>query len=163
MGGLVFNNTALVALRAIGKLDLVGALQGEKRCPPGVREEFGQSPGKPNLPEWIRVESPAAGYLARHPQLAGLGRGEREGIALAIEVGAAFVSDDLTARKKARALGLSVTGTLGLLSRMYEICFFERVDFERSVSTLGTSGVLWVTDELKRAALQVQKPGRDQT
>jgi predicted nucleic acid-binding protein len=47
-----------------------------------------------------------------------LGPGEREAIALAVELGAdEIILDDLSARRMATSLGIPVIGTLGLLLR----------------------------------------------
>ena len=49
------------------------------------------------------------------PQL--LGRGERASLAIAFNRGAAIATDDALARKVARDLGVSITGTIGILQR----------------------------------------------
>jgi len=49
------------------------------------------------------------------PQL--LGRGERTSLAVAFNRRAAIATDDALARKVARHLGISITGTIGILQR----------------------------------------------
>jgi len=52
------------------------------------------------------------------PLVASLGAGEREVLALAAEIaGSLAILDDAVARRHARLLGLSFTGTLGVLVR----------------------------------------------
>jgi len=57
-----------------------------------------------------------------------LGAGEREVITLAIqEPGALVVLDDARARKQARALGIRLTGTLGVLLKAKQLGFLPAV------------------------------------
>ncbi|RKY62822.1 MAG: DUF3368 domain-containing protein [Candidatus Latescibacterota bacterium] len=80
--------------------------------PPAVREEaFGSNP----LPEWIE-ERQLSQPLAPRIMAVSLGPGEREAIALALELKATrLLLDDLPARRLASSLGLEIIGTLGLL------------------------------------------------
>lgn len=66
-----------------------------------------------NLPPWIQVKTPA--YVTTE-SIKGLGKGETEAIALAIEEKAdAVLMDDKKAIREARSNGLVVITTLGLL------------------------------------------------
>lgn len=111
---VVANSSPLIALDRIGQLHLLPALWGQIHIPPAVRQEvFG-----PNAaPDWIAetaLRQPAAARISS----ARLGPGEREAIALALELGAAeIIIDDLPARRLAYTLGVPVIGTLGLLLR----------------------------------------------
>jgi predicted nucleic acid-binding protein len=82
--------------------------------PPAVHiEVFGSS----LLPDWI-MERVLAQPLVPRMAAARLGPGEREAIALALEVSAGeVILDDLAARRLATSLGLTPIGTLGLLLR----------------------------------------------
>ena len=75
-----------------------------------IREEFGEP-----LPSWMEVKE----VVNKHYQElleATLDKGEASAIALAIELGdVLLVVDDLKGRKEAKRLGLSITGTLGVL------------------------------------------------
>jgi predicted nucleic acid-binding protein len=110
-GVVVSNSSPLIALERIGHLDLMRALLGEVVVPPAVLAEvFGDR----NPPSWLRVVSPQGAIAdAASPTL---GRGEREAIALAVEMGARrVILDDLPARRLAASLGVPVIGTAGLL------------------------------------------------
>lgn len=111
---VVSNSSPLIALDRIGQLSLLPALFGTIIVPPAVRQEvFGSGP----LPGWLE-ERRVAQLLAPRMVTSYLGPGEREAIALAVEVDAAEVLlDDLPARRLAGALGMPVLGTLGLLLR----------------------------------------------
>ena len=65
---------------------------------------------------WIEVHAPRDLGTVSLP--AGLGTGEREILALGIQLSSAvLILDDRSARRSAGALGLSYTGTLGILMR----------------------------------------------
>jgi predicted nucleic acid-binding protein len=110
---IVSNSSPVIALVRIERLDLVPALLQSVVIPPAVTREI--APSIPDLPSWVSVRVPGG----RSPVLTlrgRLGAGERDAIALAVEVGAeAVVLDDLPARRAAEAAGLSVIGTVGLL------------------------------------------------
>ena len=50
----------------------------------------------------------------------GLHAGERDALAIAIQQRAVFLTDDYKARNAANALGMEITGTLGILLTYYE-------------------------------------------
>jgi hypothetical protein len=94
--------------------------------PPAVWQEV--AVGGKGLPEsdqlrsavaegWIEVRSPAALLPLPDWQAATLGRGELEAMALAKELGALLLTDDLDGRQIAESVGLQVTGTVGILIR----------------------------------------------
>lgn len=110
---IVSNYSPLIALARIERLDLVPALLHSVLIPPAVAREI--EPSIPVLPPWVAVKAPAGRRSTLAPQ-GRLGDGEREAIALAVDVGAdAIILDDLPARRAAEAAGVSVIGTLGLL------------------------------------------------
>lgn len=103
----------------IGCDQVLPALFGRLVIPEGVLRELGHSAGPPrvqewarNLPSWIDVRTPTNS----DPTLDWLGPGEREGLALAQEIGADLILiDDLPARQEAEKRRFRVTGTLGIL------------------------------------------------
>ena len=110
-GIVVSNSSPLIALDRIGRLELLNRLLGEVLVPPAVaREVFLDR----ELPGWIRIKP-----LTRSPEIfmsPTLGAGEREAIALAVELGASrVILDDLPARRLAATLRLPVIGTVGLI------------------------------------------------
>lgn len=110
-GPVVSNSSPLIALDRIGQLELLRSLVGEIAVPPAVgREVFADA----SPPSWIRVVT--ASSTSDEITSPTLGRGEREAIALAAELGARWlILDDLPARRVAASLGLPVIGTVGLL------------------------------------------------
>jgi hypothetical protein len=105
---VVADASPLIALQRIGQLELLERLFGEVLVPPLVAEEFGPLPG------WITRRTLGPAIPAELPR--SLDPGEREAIALALELKAErVILDDLPARKAAGRLGLPVIGVLGIL------------------------------------------------
>jgi hypothetical protein len=110
---VVSNSSPLIALSRIQRLDLLPAIFESILIPPAVAREI--APSIPVLPTWLQIQPPSvlppAPLLRRR-----LGAGEREALALAIELKADWIIlDDLPARRSAQAAGLNVIGTLGTL------------------------------------------------
>jgi predicted nucleic acid-binding protein len=78
--------------------------------PEGVLKEFGSVNMECHSAQ--KVESRLADFLARDSNL---GRGESEVIALAYETKRKALIDDLKARKVALDLGLTISGSIGIL------------------------------------------------
>jgi uncharacterized protein len=111
---VVANSSPLIALERIGQLALLPALLSPIHIPPAVRQEvFASRP----VPTWL-VEVPISQPLAPHMVSPRLGAGEREAIALALEIKATeLILDDLLARRLAKTLNIPLIGTLGILLR----------------------------------------------
>ena len=134
---VVSDTSPLNYLILTGYIDLLPELYGEVKVPPAVIEEL-TNPKAPervrqwmgNLPGWIEVRAPNAATS----QLAGLGRGESQAIALAAEVHAdLLLMDEAHARAAALAAGVDVVGTLGVLELASER---KRLDFVEAVKRL---------------------------
>ena len=120
----------------IDEIDLLPQLFTTAVLPAGVLAEL-QHPRTPprvaswarQLPPWVRVISPK-----RSVEDVGLGRGEAEAIAIAMQVAADVVLiDERKATVVARHRGLLVTGTLGILALAAES---KLVDLEASIRRL---------------------------
>lgn len=116
---VVINNTPLVSLWSLGRLDLLRDLFGLVWIPTAVETEFlateqvDRQQILANSP-WLQVVSVrnrrhVLGYI-------GLDKGEAEVLALAVEQQARLViMDERKGRRYATRLGLPLTGTLGVL------------------------------------------------
>jgi len=120
MPEVIANTSPLQYLFQLDLLDFLPHLYGEVLVPEGVVRELrsGVDRGVP-LPDlrsfaWLRVcKVKGAAVL---PLAVGLGLGEREVLALALELDSPLVIlDDALARRFAQRLDLPLTGTLGLL------------------------------------------------
>jgi predicted nucleic acid-binding protein len=111
---VVSNASPLIAGADIGLGAIFEALFGEIFIPPARRQDvFTRHP----QPSWITERA------LTHPSAPGLlqgrlGAGEREAIALSLEVNAdLLLMDELAGRRTATSLGLRVMGLLGVLLR----------------------------------------------
>jgi len=120
---VVSNSSVLIALSAIGQLELLHWLCGEDQLviPTAVwREVVEEGEGQPGArevraAEWIRVEE-ARSHPLLHVLVAQLDRGEAEAVTVAQEVGAdLLLLDEKEARRVATKLGIRLLGTVGLL------------------------------------------------
>ena len=119
VGPVIVNNTPLVALWVLGRLDLLRELHDEVLTPQGVYEEFVATERA------VRQATLENAPRIRHVSLAnpqharvyiGLDLGEAEVLALAEERAARLVIiDELKGRRYAQRLEMPLTGTLGLL------------------------------------------------
>jgi len=119
VGPVIVNNTPLVALWVLDRLDLLRELYDEVLIPQAVYDEFVateravRQAALENAP-WIRPVSLANPQRAR--VYIGLDLGEAEVLALAEERAARLVIiDELKGRRYAQRLEMPLTGTLGLL------------------------------------------------
>ncbi len=126
---LVINTGPLIAFERMGCLDLIGRLPFAILCPTEVRCELdaGEHAGHPGIrPPWLGVRglsSPAAAF-----GLVGLDLGETAVIQLALELGSTPVAiDDWKGQRVALAMGLTVTGSLGLLGRAKQLGLFSAI------------------------------------
>lgn len=132
MPEVVANTSPIQYLFQLGPLDFLPQLYGEVLVPEGVAQELrnGLDRGVP-LPDlrslgWLRVSTVKSSAVL--PLAAGLGAGEREVLALALELGQPLVIlDDALARRFAQRLRLSLTGTLGLLLKAKQSGRIEQV------------------------------------
>jgi len=123
---IVSDTSPIRYLVLIGSINVVERLYTRVLIPEAVHVEL-QQPHTPEVvrtwitsaPNWVEVMPPP------HPETisvsAALGDGERQAIALALHCKAdLLLIDDRSGAREARRLGLSVTGTLGILVRASE-------------------------------------------
>lgn len=121
----VSNASPLIALESIQRLELIAALFETVLIPPAVAREIRRSIA--SAPPWLQVHSLRAA-LPDIVQRRTLGDGEREAVALAIEIHAdSVILDDLPARRIAHAIGLTVVGTVGLLFAAKKAGLIDRI------------------------------------
>jgi predicted nucleic acid-binding protein len=115
----------------MGRVDLLPTLFGETVVPAAVRQELTHPRSPAAVREWMDSPPAWARFLTAtdiDSSLA-LGRGEREAIALAIELHAdLLLVDDKKARRLAQERGIRVTGTLGLLKIAHDRGLIELPD-----------------------------------
>lgn len=141
---VVADTTPLCHLAWIGADGLLARLFGEVHVPEMVMAEL-RAGGAPesvrawanNPPPWLRIH-PNTTKPTRLAEMRSIDAGEREALALALELRASLViADDRAARHAAEEFGFAITGTLGLLERAARM---KWVDFEQSIAKLRATG-----------------------
>jgi uncharacterized protein len=163
MPDVIANTSPLQYLFQLGLLELLPELYGEVLLPGAVALEVRSGAARgvalPDLASlsWLRaceVQSAAVLTLA-----AGLGTGEREVLALAVErANPLVILDDSLARRFAMRLRLPLTGTLGLLLKAKQAGrieavrpYLDRLDALRfRLDEATRKGVLGLADENPR-------------
>jgi predicted nucleic acid-binding protein len=144
----------LIAIDAIGHLP---RLYPQVLVPPAVVAELRHAHAPlvvrqwaQTLPAWIEIQRP---NLPHDPQR--LDPGEAEALGLALQIRASVVLlDEMEARREAVRLGLSITGTVGILERMAERGLLNLEEaFSRLTATNYRIDRNYLDDALKRARL----------
>jgi uncharacterized protein len=117
---VVSDTSPLRALQAIELVPVLEPLYGRVLVPPAVSAELAAPSPRVqpfNVETFPFLVVRQASRIAPNSDLiAGLGLGEQQAIALAMEVGAStLLIDDGAARRAARACGVATTGVIGVL------------------------------------------------
>lgn len=161
---LVINASPLIFLGNSGQLDLLRA-GGASRfiVPPSVLDEVTSSQHADRAARAVAD----AGWIERAPAMSvpieiiewDLGPGESAVIATCLHFGEARpVLDDLAGRKCARAFGLRVIGTVGLVLAAHREGHIE--DPRKALLDLRASG-MWISDAVIDQALRLAGLNRD--
>jgi predicted nucleic acid-binding protein len=161
----IFDASPLVFFDVLGYGGLLPKLH-RILVPPDVVEELVALPGEPGsgVPEeeWVERRAPRVETLRRVEGEMTEGRGEKEAIALALDLSALVVLDDKRARSYARRVGLRLTGTLGILLRLHRLGLASR-GLEEDLRLLDEADMR-ITPELRRMVLEAggkeRKEGR---
>lgn len=109
---VVADSSALIIYERINRLDILQSVYDTLIVPPAVVREVFHTHA---LPDWIHEQRLTA-MVASRIVAARLGDGEREAIALALELNASLLLlDDLPARHLAQELGIKILGSAGVL------------------------------------------------
>jgi predicted nucleic acid-binding protein len=112
---IIADASCLIGLTNIKLLDILHTLYETVTVTPEVTAEYGL-----DLPNWIRV-TPVQDIVLQTVIRSDLHAGEASAIALALEnPGSLVVLDDKKARRYAVNLGLTITGTMGIIASAAE-------------------------------------------
>lgn len=107
---IISDTSCLIILTNIGELELLHKLYGNITTTLDIATEYGET-----LPEWIEIVNPADASKQQLLELQ-IDKGESSAIALALETPhSTIILDDYKARKIAGQLGLTYTGTIGII------------------------------------------------
>lgn len=123
MPGIIVSDTScLILLDKLGRIDLLQSLFNKITITDIIADEFGKE-----LPDFIEIRNPQEKNYQRILETF-LDPGEASAFALAIEVNnCLLIIDDLKARREAKQLKLSFTGTIGILIVAIEKGYIENV------------------------------------
>ena len=107
---IISDTSCFIILTNIGELHLLQKLYSKITTTIEIVTEFGEP-----LPEWVEILSVKSKDTQRLLEMQ-IDKGESSAIALALEIpDSLLILDDIKARKVATQLGLSITGTLGII------------------------------------------------
>lgn len=126
LNDLVITDTScLISLAKLNQLPILNQLYNKVFITQIILEEYGEI-----LPDWIIIK------IVNNPNQQKvletvLDKGEASAICLALEIGNVILAlDDLRARKEAKKLGLSYTGTLGILFKAKQLGYISSLKIE---------------------------------
>ena len=109
---IISDTSCLIVLSNIGELALLQQLYGQITTTSEIVAEYGEQ-----LPEWVEIMNAKDKSKQQLLELQ-IDKGESSAIALALEIpDCTIIIDDSKARKIANQLGLTYTGTIGVIEK----------------------------------------------
>jgi len=109
---IISDTSCFIILTNIGELNLLQQVYGQVVTTNEIAIEYGSE-----LPEWVKIEMVVDKYRQQLLEMQ-IDIGESSAIALALESpNSTVILDDYRARKVAKQLGLTFTGTIGVIIR----------------------------------------------
>jgi predicted nucleic acid-binding protein len=107
---IISDTSCFIILTNIGELEPLHKVYGQIITTPEIVAEFGET-----LPEWVEIAEVTDKYRQRLLELQ-IDKGESSALALALETpNSVVILDDYKARKIAERLGITFTGTIGVI------------------------------------------------
>ena len=107
---IISDTSCFIILTNIGELELLHKVYGQIITTPEIVAEFDET-----LPEWVEIAEVTDKYRQRLLELQ-IDKGESSALALALETpNSVVILDDYKARKIAERLGITFTGTIGVI------------------------------------------------
>ena len=107
---IISDTSCFIILTNIDELELLHKVYGQIITTPDIAIEYGDT-----LPEWVQIISVTDKYKQQLLEMQ-IDKGESSALALALEIpGSTVILDDYKARKIAERLGITFTGTIGVI------------------------------------------------
>jgi predicted nucleic acid-binding protein len=107
---IISDTSCFIILSNIGELELLHKVYGQVTTTIDIVNEYGEK-----LPEWVEIKDTKDKYRQQLLEMQ-LDKGESSAITLALETPhSTLILDDYKARRIAEQLGLSYTGTIGVI------------------------------------------------
>lgn len=107
---IISDTSCFIVLTSMGELDLLQKVYGKITTTPEIATEYRET-----LPEWVEIQNVNDQFTQQLLELQ-IDKGEASAIALALEVSdCTIILDDYKARKIAERLGITITGTIGVI------------------------------------------------
>ena len=107
---IISDTSCFIILTNIDELELLHKVYGQIITTPDIAIEYGDT-----LPEWVQIISVTDKYKQQLLEMQ-IDKGESSALALALEIpGSTVILDDYKARKIAERLGITFSGTIGVI------------------------------------------------
>lgn len=107
---IISDTSCFIVLSKIGELEILFKVYGQVITTIEIAAEFGEE-----LPDWVEIVTVTDKYRQKILEMH-IDKGESSAIALALETAnSTVILDDYKARKIAERLGISYTGTIGVI------------------------------------------------
>ena len=107
---IISDTSCFIILTNIGELELLHKVYGQVLTTIDIATEYGEP-----LPDWVEIATVTDKYTQQLLEMQ-IDKGESSAIALALETpDSTVILDDYKARKIAQQLGLTYTGTMGVI------------------------------------------------
>ena len=107
---IISDTSCFIILTNIDELELLHKVYGQIITTPDIAIEYGDI-----LPEWVQIISVTDKYKQQLLEMQ-IDKGESSALALALEIpGSTVILDDYKARKIAERLGITFSGTIGVI------------------------------------------------
>lgn len=161
---VVSDTTPIISLMKAGQLELLQSLFEVVCVPNAVYQELIKNPTFPEEARMVRecqflrveeVENEKAVTILRN--FTGLDAGESEAIILADEKQSdVLLMDEHRGRQVAKKMGITITGTIGILTQAFDEGLLTKEDVERCIEQLKENGIR-ISEKLYKKLRQHQK------
>jgi len=146
---IILDNSVLSAFKRLELLSHLKELISSAMISKEVFNEYTEQWQK-TIPNWIKILQPSDDIILESPPVS-LSSADLSIIKLGLEYKIPIASDDKTVRQFAKNLGISITGSLGLLKSLYQNKIIKkREEYMSFLDSLQKD--IYISDELRKWA-----------